>query len=95
MINRDMRYYNFFTFGAVDSYGQPQPTTEPQGVVKMAVSPISQSIVDNVRYKDASYLGLTQGYIDDKYLIQYGDEKLKVLYIIPKGRYKQVFLKNV
>lgn len=92
MINADMRTYNYFTFGALDSYGQPQLSQEPQGTVKMAINIASQSIQDNINYKDCSYVGLTHSLLDDTYVIQYGDKKLKVLYVNPKGRLKQVFL---
>lgn len=95
MINRDMRYYDYFTFGEVNAYGQPTVSKEVKGSIKMAINIASQSVVDNIRYKDASYVGLTHAEVDDTFVIQYGDEKLKVLYVNPKGRYKQVFLKNL
>jgi hypothetical protein len=95
MINRDMRAYNYFTIGEADAYGQPQLSKYIQGSVKMCINTTSQSIQDNIRYKDASYIGLTfDSRVKDTYVIQYGDEKLKVLYVNPKGRYTQVFLKN-
>lgn len=96
MINADMRFYDYFTIGADDAYGQPQITEDIVGSVKMAINSLSTVILDNVRYKDATYIGLTlTSLLDDTCVIKYGDEKLKVLYIIPKGRYKQVFLKNI
>lgn len=96
MINADMRFYDYFTFGANNTYGQPQLNKEPSGSIKMAINTTSTAIQDNVRYKDATYLGLTSSsLLDDKCVIQYGNEKLKVLYIVPKGRLKQVYLKNI
>lgn len=101
MITRDMRSYNYYKYSDSNSYGQlaliKDDQGEPlvQGTVKIAINTISESIQDNVRYKDSSYLGLTHENIDDSYVIQYGDEKLKVLYVNPKGRFKQVFLKNI
>lgn len=95
MINSDFRTYNYFTFGEKDAYGQPQVSKEIQGSIKMAIYTTSTSILDNIRYKDATYIGLTHSLLDENYVIQYGEEKLKVLYVIPKGRYKQVFLKNI
>ena len=95
MINTDMRYYDYFTFGEKNAYGQPQLSAEPIGQVKMSINTISTAIQDNTRYKDATYIGLTPSLLDDKCVIQYGEEKLKVLYVLPKGRYKQVFLKNI
>lgn len=92
MINADMRLYDYFTFGADDGYGQPQLSTEPQGQIKMAINLTSQSIQDNINYKEAQYIGLTHADVDDTYVIAFGNERLKVLYVNPKGRYKQVFL---
>lgn len=95
MINADMRLYNYFTIGAENAYGQPQmpaKDAEPVGQIKMAINILSQNTQDNVLYKDASYLGLTQANVDDTYIIEYENERLKVLYVNPKGRIKQVFL---
>ena len=93
MITTDMRNYEYFLLGGKDAYGQAQESAEAQGTVKMAINITSQSIQDNINYKDSKYIGLTHDpKINDKYIIQYGSEKLKVLYINPKGRYKQVFL---
>jgi hypothetical protein len=96
MIATDMRYYDYFTFGAADEYGQPQLSQERKGAVKMAINTTSTAIQDNIRYKDATYIGLTHSsLLDDKCVIKYGEEKLKVLYVLPKGKYKQVFLTNI
>lgn len=96
MINNDMRLYNFFTFGEEDAYGQPQLSEEIQGQIKMAINTSSQSIQDNIRYKDCSYVGLTHdANVNDTYVIDYEGEQLKVLYVNPKGRLKQVFMKNI
>lgn len=95
MINADMRSYNYFTFGEPNSYGQPQLSQEAQGTIKMAINISSQSIQDNINYKDCAYIGLTHSHLDDSYAIQYGDKKLKVLYVNPKGRFTQVFLAEI
>lgn len=90
-----MRSYNYFTFGDKDRYGQAQLSEEIKGTIKIAIYTSSQSIQDNIRYKDATYIGLTQAEVNDTYVIEYGNERLKVLYVNPVGRYKQVFLKNL
>lgn len=96
MINTNMRLYNYFTFGNDDGYGMPQISTEPKGQIKMSINISSQSIQDNILYKDCSYVGLTQdANVDDTYVIEFNKEQLKVLYINPFGRYKQVFLKEI
>lgn len=95
MINTEMRFYDYFTYGEKDEYGQPQLSEETQGTIKMAINITSQSTQDNINYKDASYIGLTHAAIDDTYVIQYGPEKLKVLYVNPMGRYRQAFMKEI
>jgi hypothetical protein len=95
MINADMREYNYFLYNGKDSYGQQTLSTDAQGTIRMAINITSQSTQDNIRYKDATYVGLTHSLLDDSYVIQYGEEKLKVLYVNPKGRLIQVFMKNI
>lgn len=92
MINTDMRNYDYFTIGSDNEYGISTVSDEPIGTIKMAINISSQSTQENVNYKDCQYIGLTHAAIDDTYIIQYGDERLKVLYINPMGRYKQVFM---
>lgn len=96
MINYDMRTYNYFTIGENDAYGQPQITKEPVGTVKIAIYSTSTATQDNVLYKSAEYIGLTTNTeITDRYVIEYEKERLKVLYIQNKGRYKQVFMERM
>lgn len=92
MINLDMRTYDYFTLGTEDEYGQKQISDVASGQIKMAINLTSQSIQDNIRYKDAQYIGLTHAAVDDTYVIQFGDELLKVLYVSSFGRLKQVFM---
>ena len=96
MINAKMRTYDYYIYGEKDAYGQPQLSAETQGSIKIAINTTSQSIQDNILYQDCSYIGLTlDSTVNDTFVIQYGDEKLKVLYVNPEGRYKQVFLKKI
>ena len=92
MINADMRIYDYFTLGDDNGYGVPQLSTEAKGTIKMSIQITSQNIQENIKYKGATYIGLTLGNVDESYVIQYGDERLKVLYVNPKGRFKQVFM---
>lgn len=98
MINAKMRTYDYYTLGAKDAYGQPQMPSindAPVGQIKMAINISSQAIQDNVNYKDCNYMGLTQAKVNDTYVIKYGNELLKVLYVNPEGRLNQVFLKAI
>ena len=93
MINADMQEYSYYLYADDNGYGQPALTDEAQGTVKMAIYTTAQAIQDNIQYKGATYLGLTKDTkIKDKYVIGYGSSKLKVLYVNPQGRYKQVFM---
>lgn len=95
MINTDMRIYNYFTFGEDNGYGQPVLSSSPQGTIKMAINMSSQSVQDNINYQDCNYVGLTMAELDDSYVIQYGNEKLKVQYVNPRGRYNLVYLTRI
>lgn len=95
MINNNMKLYDYYLYGENNAYGQPQLSAEVQGTIKMAINITSQSVQDNIQYKNATYLGLTFAPVDDKYVIQYGDVKLKVLYVNPAGRMKQVFMSEM
>lgn len=96
MINSDMRLYDYFTYGQDDGYGMPALSTEVKGKIKMAINISSQTIQDNILFKDCTYIGLTSdANVNDTYVIKYGKEQLKVLYVNPKGRLKQVFLKEM
>lgn len=96
MINSQMKLYNYFLYGIKDEYGQLTLSNTAIGKVKIAINISSQSAQDNILYKDCSYIGLTNDKdINDKYVIEYNGNKLKVLYVNPIGRYKQVFLKEM
>lgn len=90
-----MHTYNYFTFGEPNAHAQPQLSKDPVGTIKIAINLTSQTIQENINYKNASYMGLTFAPIDDTYVIAYGESRLKVLYVNPKGRYKQVFLAEI
>lgn len=93
MINADMRLYDYFTLGAQDEYGQQVESTEPAGQIKIAINVASQTVQDNINYTNCQYVGLTHNkLIDDTWLIQYGNTRLKVLYVNKHGRLTQVFL---
>lgn len=92
MINSQIRNYDYCIYGELDAYGQPA-LSDKKGTVKMAINVLSKRIEDNVLYAQAEYIGLTSdAQINDKYVIAYDSEKLKVLYVYPYGRLKQVFM---
>lgn len=95
MINADMCLYNYFTLGTQDEYGQQTISNEPVGTVKMVINISSQSVQDNINYTGATYVGLTHAKVDDTFVIEYGEERLKVLYVNSKGRLNQVFMASL
>jgi hypothetical protein len=92
MINAHMRYYDYWLYEGADSYGQAKLSEDIKGSVKMSISVTAQSVQDNIRYAGAEYVGLTHAPVTDKYVIKYGEERLKVLYVNAVGRYTQVFM---
>ena len=96
MISVDMKIQKYFKYNNRDNYGQLTLSPDAAGEVKIAIYTTSQSIQDNINYKDANYIGLTNSsLLDDKTAVEYEDKKLKVLYVNPVGRFKQVFLKEI
>ena len=89
MINANMREYNYFLISAEpNNYGQhiliKNENGEPkiQGTIKMAISIASQSITENITYKGANYVGITQDKnMSDHFVINYDGKLLKVQYI--------------
>ena len=95
MINANMRTYEYYSYGEQDAYGQQELSSEPVGTIKIAIEVSSQEIQDSIAYSGCTYIGFTRYGIDDTYVIQYGDDKLKVMYVVPRGRLKQVFMKEM
>lgn len=95
MINTQMRLYDYFTYGVENSYGQPQLSQNPTGTIKIAINFLTEALGENTIYSSAQFAGLTLDDIDETYVIQYDNEKLKVLYVNPHGRFKQVFLRRM
>lgn len=93
MISNQMKNYNYYTFEENNSYGQPNLSKDIKGNVKMAINLISEAISESSLYSGATFIGLTfDKKVDETYVIQYGEDKLKVIYANPLGRYNQVFL---
>ena len=92
MINSQMKNYSYYTLDSNDEYGQPQPI-KADDTIKMAINFVTETLQENPLYSGVQYTGLTLNKnINSSYIIEYGDEKLKVLYVNKAGRYNQVFL---
>lgn len=94
MINSLMKKYSYYLLPDADEYGQQvlKDDAAPAGVIEIAITERSKGLSDSNLYSAAQYIGLTLNSIDDKYIIQYGEDKLKVIYVTPSTRYSQAFL---
>ena len=94
MINSQMRKYRCSKYiSTVNSYGEETLTPVLDGSVLMAINLLSENTQDNILYSGAEYVGLTKDEIDDTFVIQYDTKtRLKVKYVNPIGRLKQVYL---
>ena len=99
MIMANMRLYDYWMITVNEEYAQeilPDTSGTPTGKVKLSIYPTTTGTQDNILYANCAFMGLTfDAEINDKYIIQYGKERLKVMYIQPIGRYKQVFMKRL
>lgn len=95
MINAQMTEYKSFVYKE-NEYGEQVIDTSSSGTILMAINLVNKEVTDNILYTNANYIGLTlDNSITDKFVIEYGKEKLKVLYVNPQGRYKQAFMAKV
>lgn len=67
--------------------------TTPQA--KIAIYLNNQSTTDNINFKDATYVGFTYNTLGDNCVIDYDGTPLKVLYVNPQGRMKQLYMAEV
>lgn len=99
MIVNRMRLYDYWLVSVNEAYGQevmPPADAAPDGSVKLSIYPTSTGTQDNILYANCAYVALTyDAEINDKYVIAYEKERLKVMYCQPQGRMKQVFLRRV
>ena len=93
MIQSNMKLYNYYTLGELDDYGTNQVSEQVSGQVKLSVFLQTKQLSDNSIYKEAQFTALTNDKdINEKYLIEYNNMLLKVLYINDLGRYRQIYL---
>ena len=99
MIIPNMRLYDYYKTTTNAAYGQevmPPNDAVPEGKVKLSIYPTSTGTQENILYANCSYVAYTyDGEIDDKYIIQYGKERLKVMYKQHIGHFKLVYLARV
>lgn len=94
-IKGNMKTYSYYLMNQRNAYGELVIPERSTGVIEMDLQVFNQSTKDNILYTGATYIGLTQDYITDEYIIADGAKRLKVLYINTAGKYKQVFMCQV
>lgn len=94
-INSSMGKYNYYLTGALDAYGQAIIETSAAGTIEMDIQILNQSTKDFPLYSSAEYIGLTKELITDNYIIEFKNQKLKVLYVNGFGRYNQVLMEKM
>lgn len=96
MINSTMKDYDYYQYGDKDEYGQPT-LGAVKGQIKIAIFDTNKAVNDDIKYTEEDYIGLTYDKdIDNTYVIQYGNERLKVLYTIVVPNFKtQVLMKRM
>ena len=93
MIQNNMKLYNYYTLDEIDDYGTNQVSEKISGQVKLSIFLQTKQLSDNSIYKEAQFTALTNDKdINEKYLIEYNNMLLKVLYINDLGRYRQIYL---
>lgn len=97
MISTQMEKCNYYVLNDIeDSYGQATVPNQPSGVIDISIHTSSIMNQDGIKYNDCAFIGLTlDDAVTDKYIIEYQGSNLKVLYVIPDGRYTQVFMKQI
>lgn len=95
MINRELTAVSVIKpTGKLDEYAQPIYSTDTK--VEMTIKLYSHSKVDDVRFNDVQFIGITASKdiaAGDK--IEVNNEKFDVLFVIPSCRWQSVLMKRV
>lgn len=95
-IQAQMKEYPYSLYSTSrNAYGETTTNYLPIGNIRMAINLSNQATNNYITYAEADYIGLTKDEVDDQYIIHYGNEKLKVKYVNPIGKYKQVAMVRI
>ena len=96
MIQRELKPYTVLTYDdELDDYGQPRQGTPTERTVEMVVKLFSNQIVENPLFNDVELIGITKDQtINDSNKIIIGGKTYDVVYVVPSGRYCQIFLRR-
>lgn len=94
MINNEMRTVTIKHFmETLNDYGEKVLSTDST-TAEMMVKQYSQTNVQDPRFVDVEYIGLTKAAISINEVVSIDGTDYMVLYVIPSGRYTQVMLKE-
>ena len=93
MINREMQTVTIKSFAStLNDYGE-KTLSETTTSAQMMVKQYSQGNVQDPRYVDVEYIGLTKAAVTTENVVTIDSVDYMVLYVIPSGRYTQVMMK--
>ena len=92
VINRSMRQAVMYRYFDPDEYGQPTLDTSNPQTIELTFGLYNHTEVEDVRYQDVEYTGLTRSEVTDKNVIQLDGKNYKVKFVNPYGRMKHVLL---
>ena len=93
MINRELQTVTIKSFAeTLNDYGE-KTLSETTTSAEMMVKPYSQANVQDPRYVDAEYIGLTKASISIENVVTINGTDYMVLFVIPSRRYNEVFMK--
>lgn len=93
MIRHDLKEFPF-EYMVRDDYGQ-MVSSGIEGNIEITIYSYSQKNTNDIRYSNATYIGLTKADVADNIIIHYYDKKLKVLFVDNFGRWNQVYLNEL
>ena len=94
MINNEMRTVTIKHFNeTLNDYGEKVLSTDST-TAEMMVKQYSQTNVQDPRFVDVEYIGLTKAAVSINEVVSIDGTDYMVLYVIPSGRYTQVMLKE-
>lgn len=93
MINRELQAVTIKSFAeTLNDYGE-KVLSETTSTADMMIKQFGQSNVEDPRFVDVEYIGLTKADISVNNVVNFDGIDHMVLYVIPSGRYRQVLMK--
>lgn len=93
MINRELQTVIIKQFAeTLNDYGEKE-LSETTSTAEMMIKQSSRSNVEDPRFVDVEYIGLTKADISVNNVVEFDGIDHMVLYVIPSGKYTQVMMK--